>query len=162
MPFIRQTISLKSRYGIMACALLFSTAIVFTAVGFGSSKSDPIQIATSNSIHPAASVAVVFQGNSSTTRLDAERVTVRSTGIEPAEINRPAGRFLLAVNDRTGSDGLTLTLARDTGQQLHTTRMRDNPRKHQWRQVMNLPPGRYLLREASHPEWTCRITLTSN
>ena len=111
---------------------------------------------------PDSKGAMALQGNSSTARLEAERITIRPTGFEPAEITRPAGRFLLAVNDRSGARDLVLTLARVNGQRLHTARMRDNPRKHEWRQLVNLPPGRYVVSEANHSEWICRITLTGN
>ncbi len=95
-------------------------------------------------------------------RLEAERITLRATGFEPAEITRPAGRFLLAVNDRSGKESVTLLFLRGAGDLLNEVRMRDHRRKHEWRQVMNLPPGRYVLTELSRPDWVCRITLTSN
>jgi hypothetical protein len=93
--------------------------------------------------------------------LQRELITIRPSGFEPSEITRPAGRFLLAVNDRSEQDEVVLLLTRENGEQLHRVRMRDTPRKHEWRQVVNLPPGRYVLAEAAHPEWTCRITLNN-
>lgn len=114
---------------------------------------------TETPVLPATSVAQLGQTQS---RLEAERITIRPTGFEPVEINRPAGRFLLAVNDRSGRDSVVITLLRESGERLHEVRMRERPRKHEWRQVVNLPPGRYVLREAGHPAWMCRITLTGN
>ena len=95
-------------------------------------------------------------------RLEAARVTLRPTGFEPEQITRPAGRFLLAVNDRSGKEDVTLLLVQGTGDRLNEVRMRERARKHEWRQVVNLPPGRYELREASNPEHVCQITITNN
>ena len=94
--------------------------------------------------------------------LRSERITLRPTGFEPDVITRPVGRFLLAVNDRTGRSDTTIKIVGETGQQLHAVALRDNPRKHEWRKVLSLPPGRYVISEANHPEWTCRIVLTPN
>lgn len=27
-------------------------------------------------------------------------------------------------------------------------------------EVLNLPPGKYVLKERNHPDWVCRITIT--
>ena len=95
-------------------------------------------------------------------RLEAERITLRPAGFEPAIITRPAGRFLLAINDRSGDSDTQITFARETGERLQTIRMRDTARKYEWRKVIDLPPGRYVVYEANHPEWTCSIVLTPN
>ncbi len=108
---------------------------------------------------PTFAVPVVAQTQN---RLEAERITLRPTGFEPAEITRPAGRFLLAVNDRSRRESVTLLLYRSPGDLVHEVRMRDQRRKYEWRQVMNLPSGRYVLTELGRPDWVCRITLTSN
>jgi hypothetical protein len=35
------------------------------------------------------------------------------------------------------------------------------PREQQdWNDIMELEPGSYVLTEAEHPKWTCRITIT--
>lgn len=162
MPFIRKKISWMSSREMLFCALLLPTAIVLTAFGLVRERASATAIASSESAGLTASAAGIFQSNLPGARLEAERVTLRATGFEPAEINRPAGRFLLALNDRSGLAGITLTVVDGSGRRVYTSRLRDNPRKHEWRQVVNLPPGRYVLSEASHPEWTCRITLTSN
>jgi hypothetical protein len=94
--------------------------------------------------------------------LEAERISLRPTGFEPPVITRPAGRFLLAINDRSGDSDTQITFARETGERLHTIRMRDTARKHEWRKVIDVPPGRYVISEANHPEWTCSIVLTPN
>ena len=158
MPFIRKTIFLRSRYGIIFCASLLATAIVFTALGFGRCKANRVPISTGNSASPAVSEAAVFQGDLSTTRLDAEHITLRSTGFEPNEITRPAGRFLLAVDNVTGMGEMSFRLLHQSG-----ARLRDFPAKGRFRlrQVVDLPSGRYALVEINHPDWVCRITITA-
>ena len=93
--------------------------------------------------------------------LDSQRITLRPTGFEPAEVSRPAGRFLLAINDRSGRADTSLILMRDTGERLKEVRLRETPRKHEWREVVNLPPGRYVLVDAADREKICRILLTN-
>jgi hypothetical protein len=154
MLLIRSKILMNKRR--MLAGLLLAFPVALTAFSLVGSKADKkVRVRQDDS-----SVFAAESGFSA--HLDAQRITIRPEGFEPAEIFRPAGRFLLAVNDRSGARDLVLTLARDNGQRLHRTRMRDTPRKHQWRQIVNLPPGRYVLSEANHPEWVCRITLTAN
>jgi hypothetical protein len=87
-------------------------------------------------------------------------IRLRRTGFEPAEIERPQGRFLLAFDNRTGEDEIVLQLKRETGNKLHEVRM---PRGTvRWRKALDIPAGRYLLSVADHPDWVCRITITPN
>ena len=84
-------------------------------------------------------------------------LTIRPTGFDPREINRAPGAFLLAVDNRSGNDAVTLHLSREGG-----VRLRDVPltRGHlKWREKINLPPGEYSLTEENHPDWSCRITI---
>jgi hypothetical protein len=93
--------------------------------------------------------------------LDAQRITLRPTGFEPAEVMRPAGRFLLAINDRSGRPDTVFILMRETGERLKEMRLRETPRKNEWREVVNLPPGRYVLLDAADREHVCHILLTN-
>ena len=91
-------------------------------------------------------------------QLEAELVTATPTGFEPGEITRAQGRFLLAVDNRSGLDQLDLYLERDTGARVNAALARKGKLK--WREVLDLPPGRYILRAANDPSWTCVINLT--
>lgn len=85
-------------------------------------------------------------------------ITVRHTGFEPSEITRPAGRVFLLVQNRSGYHEVALRLDREAGSRLHDVRV---PRsKLDWLQVVDLQPGRYVLTDAYHPDWACRITVT--
>lgn len=143
---------------LSACALLLCFA-AFAAFSFIRGKAEHSEPVKSDSV--GVSVPNPVQTNPAA-RLEAQRITLRSTGFEPNEITRPAGRFLLAVNNRSGQQDVTFLLQRDSGGRVYESRERERPRKHEWRQLVNLPPGNYLLKVATHPEWICRITLTAN
>ena len=135
--------------------------VLLSALAVAHSSSWPTQTLSQSSLGetviPASAAALQTQR-----RLEAEHLTLRPTGFEPSEITRPAGRFLLAVNDRSGEESITLLLVRGPSDLVSEARIRERPRKHEWRQVVNLPAGRYELRAAENPEWRCQITLTGN
>jgi hypothetical protein len=89
--------------------------------------------------------------------VEAEMITLRPAGFEPAEITRPAGRFLLAVSDQTGLEDVRIQLS-EGEKKIHEVRLSGGKRL--WRKVVDLAPGEYRLAEASHPEWGCLITIT--
>jgi hypothetical protein len=93
-----------------------------------------------------------------TEQLEAELVTITPTGFEPGDITRPHGRFLFAVDNRSGLDEVEMYLERETGARVHSSLTRKG--KLAWREVLDLPPGTYILRAANDQSWHCRITLT--
>jgi hypothetical protein len=101
------------------------------------------------------------QGNSAQERLEAEIITIGPAGFEPAEITRPAGRFMLAIKNHSGQNDLSIQLNVEGGNKDRKDRVARMPRgKSRSLKHLDLPPGQYVLTEASHPEWVCRITLT--
>lgn len=91
-------------------------------------------------------------------QLKSELVTVTTRGFEPREITRPAGSFLLMFEDRSGLRALTLELKTQDSRRVKEIRLsRENP---DWAEVINLPAGRYVITEPSHPRWTCSLTVT--
>ena len=85
-------------------------------------------------------------------------INLRPEGFEPSEMTLPAGRHLFVFNNRTGLDEFALRLERD-GQ--GTVREGRPPRfKRNWRQMVRLAPGTYVVTEMGHPEWTLRVTVT--
>lgn len=87
-----------------------------------------------------------------------ELLTLRRSGFDPAELTIPSGNFMLAVDNLTDIPDIALTLSVEKKNKIKevsfTSRNRD------WRGEIDLQPGVYVLSEASHPEWTCRITVT--
>jgi hypothetical protein len=110
---------------------------------------------------PKAEAALITlpEGNSSPERIEAELIKIGPNGFEPAEITRAEGRFLLAIENRSGLGEITLLLNREDG----NTRFLIPTRKkrHAWRDVIAPRPGSYVLTEANHPYWRCLITITA-
>ncbi|HEX6731550.1 MAG TPA: hypothetical protein VF074_16105 [Pyrinomonadaceae bacterium] len=103
-------------------------------------------------------VAVMAQAQSPPTELQAELITITPTGFEPAEITRPQGRFLLAIDNRSGLDEIEFYLERETGGRVDVPLSRRG--KLAWREAIDLPRGTYILRAPNDESWRCRITLT--
>lgn|SRR5262249_22618582 len=147
-----RVISIKMTLAILAIA--FSGLFIHLAAG-ARSWLTPINV--TRDLTPAAT-----QSQAATpkpTPLRAELITITPRGFEPAEITRPKGRFLLAVDNRSGLDEVTLRLDRVAGNRLHEVRV---PRKElDWSEVFDLNPGQYVLTEANNPRWACRFTITA-
>jgi hypothetical protein len=106
-------------------------------------------------VGPPPSTTVGLQSGE---RGEAELLRLTTKGFEPAEITRPAGKFLLGVTNRTGLPELSLLLINENLRSVGGKRL---GREMSWRRVLDLPPGQYALGEASHPDWVCRITITA-
>jgi GGDEF domain-containing protein len=91
--------------------------------------------------------ASIPQGQRPQTPLQAELVTITPNGFEPAEITRPQGRFLFAVDNRSGLDDVDLYLERETSGRVNVPLSRKG--KLAWREAIDLPPGTYLLRASN-------------
>lgn len=90
--------------------------------------------------------------------LPVARVTIRPTGFDPAEVTLPRGRFLLAVDNRSGLNELTFRLDREGDGRLHEARMTRG--RLAWRKVIDPAAGDYILTEATHPDWVCRVRIS--
>ncbi len=117
---------------------------------------------------PRTMAAIVQSGKSSEdVPFEHELLTLRRSGFEPAVITRPHGKFGIIISNRSEVAVLALKLTRmkgnkasdDPADKLKDVDMKEG-KTHSLNQL-DLPPGDYILTEAGHPEWTCRITLTS-
>ncbi len=140
------------------CLIVFAVALLTASVvsgreWFRSSEdvSSPAPLSQTVSLN-------VSQVDKRPAGVEAEVITILSSGFQPAEITRPRGQFLILVDNQSGLDDLTLRLQRVGGQKLNEVRQTRKERI--VRQVENLPPGEYQLTEAEHPDWVCRITIT--
>lgn len=106
---------------------------------------------------PQPATLLVDQPTAQTTPGDAELVTLRPSGFDPAEISRPSGRFLFGINNRTSFSDLTFQLIDRTGVVVAEHRM---VRVRVWRKVINPPPGRYLVRVVGRADWRCAVTIS--
>lgn len=91
-------------------------------------------------------------------RVEVELITLRPSGFDPPGITRPRGKFILSVENRSGAHEVDLRLDREAGERQHQTRLTRG--RLRWGKMVDLPPGRYVLSEANHPDWVCRITIT--
>lgn len=90
-------------------------------------------------------------------QLEAEIITITPHGFEPSEITRPAGSFVLFIEDRSGFEQVSPQLTRLAGLRVFNLRIpREQP---DWSDVVNLQPGVYLLTDSDHPTWSCRVTI---
>lgn len=99
-----------------------------------------------------------LQSNSSAgrQRVEGEVVALGWTGFEPKLISRPAGPFVLLVNNYSHLAVAILLFERD-GKPVRTVLLPGEKRT--WSDTIDLPPGNYELREAAHSNWSCQITL---
>lgn len=96
------------------------------------------------------------QGQYPTSALEAHLITITPDGIEPAAINSSQGHFILAYENRSGLDNLSLhlTLRESSIHQLPMPLL-----KTLWTGEFNLEKGVYELTESSHPDWLCTINI---
>lgn len=90
--------------------------------------------------------------------IDIEVITIRPTGFERTEITRSKGLFGIAVENRSGLADIALRLDHEGGPRLGQAQL--SSRKLSWKLAINLPPGRYVMTEASNPAWVCHFTIT--
>jgi hypothetical protein len=92
-----------------------------------------------------------------TDRIEVEEVVVTPTGFDPQKIDRPAGRFILVISNRLIAKDCEFRLQREAGPKLHDVSLKRG--EHDWNDSFDLTPGRYVLTEANHPDWICRINI---
>ena len=91
-------------------------------------------------------------------KIRAELVTAFPYGFEPEELTRPVGPFMLCVDNRAGTEALSLQLISGANSPVYAAPIQRG--KSSTHQMLNLAPGQYVLRESSHPGWQCTITIT--
>jgi hypothetical protein len=147
-------IKFKSTISLVALAILLSMALstrAWLAPALNAAARPSV-----NDFPQYAAPLMALEGSTSQ-QLEAERFTIRATGFEPGEISRPAGRFLLAVENRSGLKELVLRLSNESGKLLREVRI--TGKQPDWNDIIDAPGGNYILTEANHPDWACRITI---
>lgn len=157
----------SNRRGRLMSVIALATLIACAALGFvvrAYNRRQPVAPAVANQptelavSHPSAKPDVV-QADSANEKVEASVITLRPSGFDPKEITRSEGRVILVVLNRTGLEDISLGLDRQAGGRLRAASV--NRHKPRWGEIFNLTPGKYILSEESHPEWTCTITVTA-
>lgn len=152
MSFVPKTISPK-RGIAFAAFLLLATLIALSDFGFVRDKTNSASLAKSESSEPA-----VMKADRANSRVETEVVTITPRGFEPAEITRPAGRFVLLVENRTELGDLELRLY-NTDRRMHLRERRLSREERDWIEELDLEPGHYVLKETNHSRWSCQFTI---
>jgi hypothetical protein len=138
------------RHKLLTALLVSCAGLCVTALAV---RSRAARVSTTQAQEHAAQ-----QSQAASPRLEAELVVLGPNGFEPVSVTRPAGQFLLAVDNRSGIGDASLRLDREAGERLREVRVpKATP---DWNTVVDLTPGTYVLTEADHPSWSCRITIT--
>jgi hypothetical protein len=148
----------KRRFAFILVAMIAITALAVSARAWRTAAvahEMSTMIAESRNDSLVAAQATL---GSTPDRLEAELVKIRPTGFEPAEITRPAGRFILAFQNSSGLEELLLQI--EAGRDRRRD-VRMPWEKIDWNDVLDLPAGSYTVTEANHPDWIFRLTLTA-
>lgn len=137
-----------------------SIILALPAIAFVSARTKPkASVTAKNPAVKSATVKELGQSSRALTRqrIEGEIIAITPNGFIPATIIRPAGAFLLVVDNQSGLPAITLLLLPDVGFPLRNVLV---PReKRHWSDIVDLPPGNYTVREATHPRWICQITI---
>lgn len=107
---------------------------------------------------PAQGQAAPARAGRPETRIASHLLTLRQRGFDQAEVSWPKGRFFITIDNRTNVSELNLQLDRETGGRVKESKLK--MRKERSLGVFDMTPGVYLLTEADHPGWVCRIRIT--
>jgi hypothetical protein len=159
----KQNLKLLS-FSLFALFALALSLFTMKSTAFQPLSEDPTRgpdlVASVNKNHASSNLEAGLKPavQSRSQRIETELVTLYATGFEPLEITRPQGAFILGVDNRTGLENIELRLDRDSGGRVGA--LQDRKRRLSWRDLIELGPGRYVLSEANHPEWSCIIVIT--
>ncbi|MBV9924359.1 MAG: hypothetical protein JOZ96_04895 [Acidobacteria bacterium] len=133
-----------------ALALLFIIAFIVTAAGAA-------RALLGGGRPPTAAAARAASSSGTRRGVETELITVGPDGFQPSALTRPKGRVYLVVDNLTDAP-LDLRLTRAAGNSLREVRGRGG--QSDWTELLDLTPGSYVLREAAHPGWACRLEVT--
>jgi hypothetical protein len=155
-------LAIRRRRQIVIAALITGLVAAYAAWNFAAiAWNRPLapEMIDSEAVTSAPEPSPALKPSQSGEQVEVSVVTLRPQGFDPKEITRTEGRLILVVNDRTGLDEVSLNIDRQGGSRLRNIQV-ERKRK-TWGDIIELTPGEYLITEAGHPDWTCRITVTS-
>lgn len=136
------------------------SVIGLTVSGWSLLKSNTKAESINTTVQDGANLHGSSRNTSPHERVEVVRITIRPTGFEPSEIVRPAGPFLLVIDNKSGLEDINLQIQRLTGgrrDKLHDIKV--SLKQLRKAEITNLPVGQYELTEATHTDWICRVTI---
>lgn len=88
---------------------------------------------------------------------DVAYIEIGSRGFIPQHLTHPAGKIIMNVRNFTDYK-INLILEKQGGSTLKNLTLYETTVR--WREVVEYAPGEYVLRDANHPGWVCRISIT--
>ena len=141
----------------IVCAL---TAIFAVSMGARlRSRNDSRMSASAKPSSASAIVSEVTQSKSEKPQVQPLPIVLKPGGFVPMEVTGAQGDYFFSVLNQSGTAEVILRLDREHGNRLHENQVKKE--RVRWRKTVHLAPGVYLLTEANHPQWVCRITINS-
>lgn len=156
MPHSNPVLSFSHKYKLLIITCLALTA--FAASARAVLKSGRLPVSHTSQATPAQRRAQPAPAQAKKEVLPSEDVTITQRGFEPQELTRPAGRFFLSVENRSGQRGLTLIIDPEQGERIREFTQPEDALD--WIDELQLTPGRYTLTTREQPNWVCHITVT--
>lgn len=142
---------------LLVLVLTVSALFIFAQQAYGTRAGTASHPVPSAATSGPASSGSTKQG-ASVTRIRTEIINILPDGFEPAQITRAQGQIFLIVENHSGLAEVSVQLNSQAGSRLRDAQL--SREKLAWSDLMDLAPGKYLMIEASHPDWTCEITIT--
>jgi hypothetical protein len=99
------------------------------------------------------------QGGPNPKLTNVAHIAISPLGFDSKVITMPHAPFFLLVENRSGVGGVSLRVDRIDGASGNIRAKNVSREELDWSDFFDLPPGNYLLSEAGHPDWQCRITV---
>jgi hypothetical protein len=142
------------------------SAVAFVRIGKSNGSNEAVvqtaetRLAIKGSLEPFPLTAdLKQQADTQRDKVRVEQLTLWPTGFKPAEIRRAAGPIALITVNNTRLQEISLRLNDESGNRLRAVRIA--PGKREWREYVDLRPGIYVISEASHPDWSCRLIISA-
>lgn len=147
----------KAKLAIIT-SLFCLTAFVFASIRFQIEEATAAAAAVSNEVGSGPVPPQGFpQGQHPSQVSEVELITITPDGFQPAAITRPSGLFAIAYENYSGMSSVSPRIDAQSGVNLHHLSMSLLTRA--WIGEFNLAPGKYFIRELSHPDWSCVLTI---
>ena len=152
---------------IIACLILLIAAWTSSAIASRARRNNPLERAIDPSSEPAVSVLATKPASSGKPVrpqppqvTESVLLTITPRGFDLTEITVAQGPFFLLVENRSGVPEMSLRINQAAGL---LVKVADVGRElADWADLLDLPPGSYVLSETGHPGKVCSLTVKAN